>query len=164
MDTQQSSTSVPTLFTRNATGLVRELSGFDAFNLVFSAVLIPVGITQVMGFVLVIMGLAFIIVSIAAGSVPYRRAAMHADAPGWAHTRVLGVPVITLVALVSGLSWAFVIYAALHTGFGGKLGWGPMIKVFIAPIIAVVWYIGVSIYRRSQEIALANTFKEIPPE
>ncbi len=38
------------LFVRNATGLVRELSAFDAFNLVFSAVLIPVGITQVMGF------------------------------------------------------------------------------------------------------------------
>ena len=47
---QESSRAVPTLFTRNATGLVRELSGFDAFNLVFSAVLIPVGITQVMGF------------------------------------------------------------------------------------------------------------------
>src|SRR5260370_4956895 len=38
------------LFVRNATGLVRELSAFDAFNLVFSAVLIPVGITQVMSF------------------------------------------------------------------------------------------------------------------
>ena len=37
------------LFVRNATGLVRELNAFDAFNLVFSAVLIPVGITQVMG-------------------------------------------------------------------------------------------------------------------
>src|SRR5260370_17089828 len=41
------STSV---FIRNATGLVRELSLFDAFNLVFSAVLIPVGITQVLSF------------------------------------------------------------------------------------------------------------------
>jgi APA family basic amino acid/polyamine antiporter len=41
------STSV---FVRNATGLVRELSPFDAFNLVFSAVLIPVGITQVFSF------------------------------------------------------------------------------------------------------------------
>ncbi len=39
-----------TLFVRNATGLVRELSAFDAFNLVFSAVLIPVGITEVMAF------------------------------------------------------------------------------------------------------------------
>src|ERR671933_2835095 len=42
--------TAPELFTRNATGLVRELSAFDAFNLVFSAVLIPVGITQFMGF------------------------------------------------------------------------------------------------------------------
>ena len=38
-ETQQS--TLPTMFTRNATGLVRELNAFDAFNLVFSAVLIP---------------------------------------------------------------------------------------------------------------------------
>ena len=38
------------LFVRNATRLVRELSAFDAFNLVFSAVLIPVGISQTLGF------------------------------------------------------------------------------------------------------------------
>ncbi len=114
--------------------------------------------------VVVIMGLAFIVVSIAAGSVPYRRSAMHEDAPGWARAKVAGVPVITLVSLVSGLSWAFVIYAALHTGFGGHLGWGPMIKVFVAPIIAIVWYLGVSLYRRSQGISLTNTFREIPPE
>jgi amino acid transporter len=114
--------------------------------------------------VVVIMGLAFIVVSVAAGSVPFRRAAMHEEAPGWARAKVAGVPVITLVALVSGLSWAFVIYAALHTGFGGHLGWSPMIKVFVAPLIAVVWYLGVSLYRRSQGISLTNTFREIPPE
>src|SRR5260370_4338035 len=44
-----SSGSTP-MFVRNATGLVRELSAFDAFNLVFSAVLIPVGMTQVLSF------------------------------------------------------------------------------------------------------------------
>src|SRR6266851_1810920 len=38
------------LFVRNATGLVRELNAFDAFNLVFSAVAIPFGITEVMAF------------------------------------------------------------------------------------------------------------------
>ena len=50
MSTEPQATEQPQVFTRNATGLVRELSAFDAFNLVFSAVLIPVGITQVMGF------------------------------------------------------------------------------------------------------------------
>lgn len=38
------------LFVRNATGLVRELTAFDAFNLVFAAILIPVGISQALNF------------------------------------------------------------------------------------------------------------------
>lgn len=42
--------AVSGVFVRNSTGLVRELSAFDAFNLVFSAVLIPVGISQALGF------------------------------------------------------------------------------------------------------------------
>ena len=51
MDTTESTPSGGhELFIRSSTGLVRDLSAFDAFNLVFSAVLIPVGITQVMGF------------------------------------------------------------------------------------------------------------------
>jgi basic amino acid/polyamine antiporter, APA family len=114
--------------------------------------------------IVAVMGLAFIVVSIAAAAVPWTRPAMHAEAPGWAARRVLGLPVITLVAGVSAVSWAFVIYIALHTGFGGELGWKPMLKAFVAPIIAVVWYAGLSLYRRSQGISLANTFKEIPPE
>ncbi len=114
--------------------------------------------------VIVIMGLAFIVVSIAAGSVPYRRPTMHDEAPGWAKFKLAGVPTITVLAAVSALSWAFVIYEALNTGFGGTLGWAPMVKVFVAPIIAAVWYIGVSAYRKSQGISLANTFREIPPE
>jgi amino acid transporter len=38
------------MFVRNATGLVRELSPFDALNMVFAAILFPVGITQAMNF------------------------------------------------------------------------------------------------------------------
>ena len=74
------------------------------------------------------------------------------------------MPVITIVATISALSWAFVIYTALHTGFGGEVGWKPMVKAFAAPIIAAVWYLGLMVYRRTQGIQLANTFKEIPPE
>jgi amino acid transporter len=114
--------------------------------------------------IIAVMGVAFIIVSIAAALLPWTRPALHGDAPGWASARVVGVPVITLVATISALSWGFVIYTALHTGFGGEVGWKPMVKAFAAPIIAALWYAGVTIYRRSQGIQLANTFKEIPPE
>src|SRR5919204_587017 len=61
-------------------------------------------------------------------------------------------------------AWAFVIYTAFHTGFGGSLGWKPMVKAFTAPAIAVVWYLAVWGYRRMQGINLTRTFQEIPPE
>jgi len=45
-----SETHAGKMFVRNATGLVRELTPFDAFNLVFAAILIPVGISQALNF------------------------------------------------------------------------------------------------------------------
>jgi amino acid transporter len=114
--------------------------------------------------IIAVMGLAFIVVSIAAALAPWRRPQLHDGAPGWAKKKVGGVPVVTLAAIVSGLSWAFVIWTAFHTGFGGALGFKPMLEAFTAPIIAIVYYSGVRAYRRSQGIELNRVFEEIPPE
>lgn len=38
------------MFVRNATGLVRELTPFDAFNLTFAAILVPLGISEGLNF------------------------------------------------------------------------------------------------------------------
>jgi amino acid transporter len=114
--------------------------------------------------IIAVMGGAFVIVSIAAAATPWLRRELHAQGPRWATMRVGGIPVITLVALVSAGAWVFVIYTAFHTGFGGSLGWKPMVKAFTAHAIAVVWYLLVWGYRRSQGIQLARTFQEIPPE
>ncbi|HEY8706310.1 MAG TPA: APC family permease [Gaiellaceae bacterium] len=114
--------------------------------------------------IIAVMGGAFIIVSIAAAVTPWRRKDLHAAAPAWAARKIAGVPVITLLAVVSGAAWAFVIWTAFHTGFGGTLGWKPMVKAFSAPVIAVIWYLVVWAYRRSQGIDLSKTFHEIPPE
>jgi basic amino acid/polyamine antiporter, APA family len=114
--------------------------------------------------IIAVMGSAFIVVSIAAAITPWRRRQLHAGAPGWAKKTVGGIPVITLAAIVSGLSWAFVIWTAFHTGFGGALGLKPMLEAFTAPIIAIVYYVAVRAYRRSQGIELNRVFQEIPPE
>ena len=39
-----------------------------------------------------------------------------------------------------------------------------MIEAFVPTIVAVVWYIGVSVYRRSQGIDLSRTFETLPPD
>ena len=114
--------------------------------------------------VIAVMALAFIIVSVSAAVTPWRRPQMHAQAPGWARASLLGVPVITMVAAISAISWVFVIYVAFHTGFGGSLGFKPMIEAFTAPLIGIIYYVGIRLYRRSQGMQLSQTFAEIPPE
>ena len=56
------------------------------------------------------------------------------------------------------------IIVAFHTGFGGTFGLKPMVEAFTAPVIGVVYYVGVRLYRRSQGMRFAQTFAEIPPE
>jgi APA family basic amino acid/polyamine antiporter len=114
--------------------------------------------------VIAVMALAFIIVSVAAAVTPWRRPQLHAQGPGWARRAVAGVPLITLVGVVSAASWIFVIYVAFHTGFGGKLGLKPMLEAFTAPLIGIVYYVGFRLYRRRQGLVFGQTFAEIPPE
>ncbi|MBO0819009.1 MAG: APC family permease, partial [Actinobacteria bacterium] len=114
--------------------------------------------------VIAVMALAFIIVSVSAAIAPWRRPQLHAQGPGWARARLAGIPVITLVAAVSAISWIFVIYVAFHTGFGGTLGFKPMLEAFTAPLLGIVYYLGVRLYRRVQGMQFGQTFAEIPPE
>lgn len=113
--------------------------------------------------IIAVMGVAFIIVSLAAAAMPWRRPQMHGQGPGWARARVGTVPVITIVAAISAISWGFVIYVAFHTGFGGAFGLKPMVEAFTAPAIGVVYYIGVRLYRKHQGMRFTQTFAEIPP-
>jgi amino acid transporter len=114
--------------------------------------------------VIAVMALAFIIVSFSAAIAPFRRPQMHAQGPGWATAKLAGIPVITLVAAVSTISWMFVIYVAFHTGFGGTFGLKPMLEAFTAPAIGIVYYVSVRLYRRAQGLQFGQTFAEIPPE
>jgi amino acid transporter len=111
-----------------------------------------------------VLGAAFVIVSFAAAWMPWHKPELHAQAPGWSRRRFLGVPVITWVAIVSLASWAFVIWTAFSTGFGGSFSPKPMLESSAVPILAIVWYIGVRMYRRRQGVNLGRLFQEIPPE
>jgi basic amino acid/polyamine antiporter, APA family len=114
--------------------------------------------------IIAVMGVAFIVSSIAAAVTPWRRPQLHAQAPGWARASLAGVPVITIVAAISAISWGFVIYVAFHTGFGGTFGFKPMLEAFTAPLIGIVYYIAVRLIRRAQGMQLGQAFTEIPPE
>ncbi len=111
-----------------------------------------------------VLGVAFIVVSLAAAALPWSRPSLHASGPALGARRLAGLPLITLVGLISAVAWAFVVWTAFHTGFGGTLSWKPMIQAFVPTIIAIVWYLVLVTIRRNQGISLARTFQEIPPE
>jgi amino acid transporter len=112
---------------------------------------------------LVVMAVAFIIVSAAAAVTPWRRPGMHAQAPGWAQVKIAGLPVITLVAVISAVSWGFVLWVALHTGIS-SVGLKPMLEAFAIPAAGILYYIGVRLVRNAQGMQLSAAFAEIPPE
>ncbi len=111
-----------------------------------------------------VLGAAFIVVSVAAMLLPWTRPQMVESGPRLAARRIAGAPLISIVAFISAVAWAFVVWTAFHTGFGGTLSWKPMIQAFVPTLIAIVWYLGIVAYRQSQGISLARTFREIPPE
>jgi len=111
-----------------------------------------------------VLGIGFIIVGIAAAILPWRRPELHALAPGWAKAKLAGVPVITMVSVIAILAWVFVTWAAFYTGSGGTFGFLPIVESGAVPIFAIVWYIGVSLYRRQQGVPMGKLFATIPPE
>ena len=110
-----------------------------------------------------ILGFGFVIVSIAAGLLPWLHRDLFEGGPAWAQRR-LGLPVITWLAIVSAVSWGFVVWAAFKTGFAGTFALRPMIESAIVPIAAAIWFIGMYYYRKSQGVSLTRLFHEIPPE
>jgi basic amino acid/polyamine antiporter, APA family len=110
-----------------------------------------------------ILGFGFVIVSIAAGLLPWMHRDLFERGPGWAKHRFI-LPVITWVAIVSAVSWGFVVWAAFKTGFAGSLSLRPMIESAVVPIAAALWYVGIYLYRRRQGVNLGRLFHEIPPE
>jgi amino acid transporter len=113
---------------------------------------------------IVVLSMVMVIVSIAALVTPWRRPRLHGEAPRWGQVKVAGVPLITIIGVVSAASWIFVIYSAMHTGFGGTLGVKPMLEAFTAPAIGAVYYLGARLYRKHEGVSLSQTFAEIPPE
>lgn len=111
-----------------------------------------------------ILGFGFIIASIAAGLLPFLHRDLFEKGPAWGKRRLIGLPVISWVALVSGVSWGFVVWAAFKTGFAGSLSFRPMLESAAVPIFAACWYLGVWYYRHRQGVNLGRLFHEIPPE
>ncbi|MFI5420372.1 MAG: hypothetical protein ACHQ1H_05345, partial [Nitrososphaerales archaeon] len=108
--------------------------------------------------------LAFVIVSLAAIVYPYRRKDIFEKSDALSRKKIGGLPVITILGIISLIVCAITVYAIVLPSIGG-----PFLTVFSEGIIPT-FIIGAIIYaiawatRRNQGIDLSLLQREIPPE
>lgn len=108
--------------------------------------------------------IAFLFVAVAAIVFPYRRKDLFANTPPPANKKIGGIPLITIVGVISFISSVIVIYALIKPVANGSFSavfFEGIIPTFIigAVIYAIAFFI-----RKNQGINLGLIQKEIPPE
>ncbi len=123
------------------------------------------GLSEFLINIIAVMAAAFLVVSVAAIVFPYHRRDLFDEASEMVRRRIAGVPVLTLAGIVGVLIWASVLWIALTTPyFGLSTKPIPMIEAFAVPILAIIYYVFMSTYRRKEGFDLSVSFKAIPPE
>jgi amino acid transporter len=103
------------------------------------------------------------IAGIAGIAFPYRRKDLFEAAPEMVKKRVGGIPVISILGLLTFLVSAFVATATLLPAWIGTINYVYVSAIIVTYIVAIVIYFVSSAYRK-KKIPLDLTFKEIPPE
>ncbi len=108
--------------------------------------------------------IAFLFVAVAAIVFPYRRKDLFAIAPSPSNKRVGGIPLISIVGVISFISSVIVIYALIKPVANGTFSTVLFEGIIPTFIVGAIIY-GISYYvRKGQGIDLSLLQKEIPPE
>jgi len=105
----------------------------------------------------------FIVPGIATMIFPYRMKELFNSAPGWMKAKVGGIPLLTIVGLLTTISFAYMGYLAISNPLVTTLTtYGILIAVIIVIGCIAVYYASKS-YHKGRGLDTDLAFKEIPP-
>jgi basic amino acid/polyamine antiporter, APA family len=107
---------------------------------------------------------AFLFVSVAAILFPYRRKDLFAVAQSPANKKVAGVPIISIVGVISFIASLIVIYAIVKPSIGGPFSTVLFEGIIPTFVVGAIVYVIAYFVRKGQGINLNMLQKEIPPE
>jgi amino acid transporter len=109
--------------------------------------------------------LAFIIVAVSAVVYPYRRKDLFESADPIAKKKLLGVPLLSLLGVLSIITSLIVVYSIILPAIGGSSFLSILVEGIIPTfIIGAIIYAIAYAARKGQGIDLSVLGKEIPPE
>lgn len=114
---------------------------------------------------LLIVVAIFVMGSIAAMVLPYRRKDLYEASPKAFQGRVLGVPVITVLGALSAAACTFLdVELATHTAYSGGYSTGSVITLAIVATLGLAMYLTSRLYMQRRGIDLRMAMHELPPE
>lgn len=119
---------------------------------------------QVLVYATLVQLIAMGLVGLAAVLVPYIKPDLYRAAA--THRRVLGIPVVTIAGIGAIATAVFIWILYFH--YPAQFGLSDKQKMFtifgVTIALAIIYYIGIKLYRRSQGVDIDLAYSEIPPE
>jgi basic amino acid/polyamine antiporter, APA family len=119
---------------------------------------------QVLVYATLVQLIAMGLVGLAAVLVPYTKPDLYRAAA--THRKVLGIPVVSIAGLGAIATAVFIWILYFH--YPAQFGLSDKQKMFtifgVTIALAIVYYIGIKLYRRSQGVDIDLAYSEIPPE
>jgi amino acid transporter len=112
----------------------------------------------------VLWGVAYIIPGLALAAFPFLKKNLFEQAPGWVAKKVGGVPIVSIVGIITALGFTYVGAIAYNNpAIGTANAFSIELAVSIVVIGLVVYFVS-AFYHKSRGMDLGMALREIPPE
>jgi basic amino acid/polyamine antiporter, APA family len=105
----------------------------------------------------------FVVPGIATMIFPYKMKELFESSPGWMRSKVGGIPLLSIIGLLTTISFAYIGYLAISNSLIVTLTWyGALVALGVVVGCIVIYYASKS-YHKRHGLDTGLAFKEIPP-
>ena len=122
------------------------------------------GIASTFTYSTIIVGLLFVVVGVAALIFPFRRKDIFDNSPEIVKKKIGGLPLISLLGILTVVSAGFVVVAILTPSYSGPFIMNNFLAIVAVFVMPVVIYYATYYYYKSKGIPVEIAQREIPPE
>jgi len=108
--------------------------------------------------------LGWIVLGVAGVVYPFRRKELFEAGPPATQRRIGGVPVISVLGVVTAAVSIFISWAVLKPFLEGDADWSGLWPVYVMAGVPIVIYVIAHFYHKSKGIPLSLQFSQVPPE
>ena len=114
----------------------------------------------------VVWGVAYVIPGLALMVFPFVKKDLFAQAPGFVKSKIGGLPLMTLIGLITAVSFAYIGYIAYQDPAVTSTANNAFAFELLGSVVVIglVVYFASKYYYKSRGVDISLAFKEIPPE